>query len=227
MQKFNLELPFFPGLYESTLYNSDTSYWAIKNELEYYQDECGREELTEDDLDFDYDQYSKDIVDAFVEAWKNYAPEVVKSVVYTDMVSPRYYNFETDRIYADIELADDWKDVMRSFMDNNAEWLKQRIHDDWTSYDGFMSFMSNNFNDTRRDDEQPEYAWESDDYKSWYYHLFIKEDVRYISTMLGYMMYQENKNVRDDIIMSTLDGDVWPEGYVYVIADREKEKVSE
>ena len=34
--KVNIELPFFPGFYESDLMNSDTAYWAIKEELEYY-----------------------------------------------------------------------------------------------------------------------------------------------------------------------------------------------
>ena len=33
----DVELPFFPGYYESILYSSDDSYWGIKEEVEYYQ----------------------------------------------------------------------------------------------------------------------------------------------------------------------------------------------
>ena len=50
--KVNIELPFFPGFYESDLENSDTPYWAIKEELQYYQEECDTpcKELTESDI---------------------------------------------------------------------------------------------------------------------------------------------------------------------------------
>ena len=67
--KFNIELPFFPGFYESDLETSDTSYWAIKEELEYYQNDAYDnpderaiyEQLTEDDLEFDYQGYEEEV----------------------------------------------------------------------------------------------------------------------------------------------------------------------
>ena len=217
--KYNIELPFFPGLYESTLHNSDTSYWAIKEELEYYHNEyCseyGRgnvedqpfyEQLTEDDLDFNFKEYSEDIVANWVDAWKDNAPEIVLSVENEHMWSPRQYNFDTDRIYADVELRDDWKDVMRAFMVENEEWLVDRIRKDWTSYDGFMSFMSNG-------------------YDEWFDHLFEEEDERYISTMLGYMMYRKNENIRIDLEYITLE-DVYEGMYVF-ITDEGKQKIAD
>ena len=112
--RISIELPFFPGFYESALYNSDTSYWAIKEELEYY--------------------YQQDLL-----------PE--------------------------------------------------------TSYDGFCSFMEN-------------------DVDEWDNHLFFEEDCRYISTMLGYMMYRENKDVRDDLVMATLE-DIYAGSYVYILPESE------
>ena len=191
--KFNIDLPFFPGLYESYLYSSDDAYFAIKDELDYYHwDYCSEwgpgepeekqfyEQLTEDDLDFNFTDYSKDIVDAFVDVWKSHAPEIVLSIGEYHMWSPRMYNFDTDHIYADIELRDDWKDVMRGFMTENTDWLRDRIKKDWTSYDGFMSFMSNVLEE-----------WDS--------YLFEEEDERYIATMLGYMMYRENEEIIRDM----------------------------
>ena len=80
-------------------------------------------------------------------------------------------------------------------MDENKDWLRDRIKKDWTSYDGFASFMSNNFDDTSRDDDED--YWGD---KSWYFHLFSGDSDRwgcYISTIIGYMMYRENKNIRD------------------------------
>jgi len=216
---FNIELPFFPGFYESDLENSDTSYWAIKEEVEYYQREyCSDwgpgdkedapiyEQITEDDLDFDYKEYEKEVIDGFVLAWKEYAPEIVEGVEFTDMVSPKYYNFSTDRIFADVDLRDDWKEVMRAFMEENHDWLKDRIKKDWSSYDGFCSFMEN-------------------DIEEWDKMLFEEMDARYISTMLGYMMYRANKEIRNDLVMDALE-DVYAGQYVF-ITDEGKERLEE
>jgi len=207
--KYNIELPFFPGLYDSALYSSDTAYFAIEEELRYYREEyCteyGRgeiedapfyEQLTMDDLDFNFKEYSEEIVANWVQAWKDNAPEIVLSVENEHMWSPRYYNFDTDRIYADVELRDDWKDVMRNFIALNFDWLRDRIKKDWTSYDGFMSFMEN-------------------DVDEWPAHLFEDEDERYISTMLGYMMYFENKDIRERLVEITID-DVYEGMYVFI-----------
>ena len=204
--KVNIELPFFPGFYESDLKNCDTAYWAIKDELYYYQNECDTpcKELTEDDLDFNDAEYEKDVRDAWVDAFRENMPEIVLSIKNVEMTSPRYYNFETDRLWADIELADGWENVMRTFIKDNAEWLSTRIREDWESYDGFISFMEN-------------------DLDKWPEHLFDEKDGRYISTMIGYMMYLENKEIRDDLVISARE-DVYSGSYVF-LTDEGKEKV--
>jgi hypothetical protein len=219
--KINIELPFFPGFYESDLENSDTSYWAIKEELDYYRNDCETpcKELTEDDFDFNYSDYEKDVREQWVEGFRDNAPEFVVSVENVEMTSPKYYNFSTDKLWADIELKDGWEDDVRKFMDENADWLRKRIKDDWTSYDGFMSFMSNNFGDTSHDEDED--YWGGD--KSWYWHLFSGQSDRwecYISTIIGYMMYRKNKDVRNDMVMRALD-DVYAGSYVFITKDAE------
>lgn len=213
--KVNIELPFFPGFYESDLENSDTSYWAIKEELEYYQQDYAYNnpdeqaiysQLTEDDLDFNYKDYEKDVREAWVESFRGRVPDFVLSIGDVEMTSPKYYNFETDRLWADVELRDDWKDEMRHFIANNYDWLQKRIHDDWTSYDGFCFFMEN-------------------DVDEWDKMLFEEEDARYISTMLGYMMYHENSHLRDDLVMDALE-DIYAGSYVF-ITDEGEEKLQE
>ena len=221
--KVNIELPFFPGFYESDLENSDTSYWAIKEELDYYQNDCENpcKELTENDLDFDYKGYEEDVRNAWVDGFREHMPEMVLSLENVEMTSPKYYNFSTDKLWADIELKDGWEDDVRKFMDENADWLRRRIEDDWTSYDGFMSFMSNNFGDTSHDEDED--YWGD---KSWYWHLFSGKSDRfecYISVIIGYMMYRENKEIRNDLVMYALE-DVYAGSYVF-LTDEGKEKV--
>lgn len=225
---FRIELPFFPGFYESDLENSDTAYWAIKEELEYYQrdyaygdpeEQAIYEQMTEDDLEFDYEGYEEEVRNNWVDVWKINAPNIVLSVENVTMSSPRYYNFSNDKLYADVELSDDWQEKMRAFMQKNAEWLRERIADDWTSYDGFMSFMSNNFDNTAHDNDED--YWGN---KSWYWHLFSGQSDRwecYISVMIGYMMYQANKEIRNDLVMFALD-DVCAGSYVKISKEGEE-----
>lgn len=221
--KVNIELPFFPGFYESDLENGDTAYWAIREELQYYQEECDTpcKELTEGDLDFNYADYEKDVREQWVEGFREHKPEFVLSIENVEMTSPKYYNFSTDRLWADVELRDDWMDVVREFMVENADWLRERIKDDWTSYDGFMSYMSNNFDDLSHDEDED--YWGS---KSWYWHLFSGQSDRwecYISTIIGYMMYRENMEIRNDLVMFALD-DIYAGSYVF-LTDEGKEKM--
>jgi hypothetical protein len=147
---------------------------------------------------------------------------MVLSLENVEMTSPRYYNFETDRLWADVELKDGWEDDVRAFMTENADWLRERIKDDWTSYDGFMSFMSNNFDDLTHDKDGD--YWRGD--KSWYWHLFSGKSDRfecYISTIISYMMYRENKDIRNDLVMIALD-DVYAGSYVF-LTEEGKDKV--
>lgn len=221
--KVNIELPFFPGFYESDLENSDTSYWAIKEELDYYRNDCDTpcKELTESDLDFDYKGYEEDVRNAWVDGFRERMPEMVLSLENVEMTSPKYYNFSTDKLWADVELKDGWEDDVRKFMTENADWLRERIKDDWTSYDGFMSFMSNNFDNLAHDEDED--YWGD---KSWYWHLFSGKSDRfecYISVIIGYMMYRENKEIRNDLVMFALE-DVYAGSYVF-LTDEGKEKV--
>ena len=222
--KVNIELPFFPGFYESDLENSDTSYWAIKEELDYYQNDCENpcKELTENDLDFDYKGYEEEVRNAWVDGFRERMPEMVLSLENVEMTSPKYYNFSTDKLWADIELKDGWEDDVRKFMDENADWLRKRIEDDWTSYDGFMSFMSNNFDNLAHDEDED--SWSD---KSWYWHLFSGKSDRfecYISVIIGYMIYRENENVRNDLVMYALD-DVYA-GFYVSLTDEGQAKIN-
>lgn len=206
MNRFSFELPFFPGFYESTLHNSDTEYWTVKQEVEYYTRDLREEHpeyqgITEDDLEFDYKAYEKDVMDAFIVAFKGAAPDIVESVEFDELVSPKYYNFSTDRLFCWVTFAEDWKVVMRKFMDDNYGLLKNHIREVWSSRDGFWSFTSN-------------------DVDEWYGKIFDEEDPMYIGIMLGYMMrFVDGRDianeVSDTIIMDTLE-DIYDGSYVSI-----------
>ena len=69
----------------------------------------------------------------------------ITDVVVHDIVSPKYYNFSTDELYFDLIVDENFTEnlaqkVENEFYDNGlAKFLK----DNYTSYDGFMSFTAN------------------------------------------------------------------------------------
>jgi len=204
--KTNIQLNFFDGLYDSPYESSDTEYYAIHEEIDYINNDLlGEDIATEDDFEFNYNERHSDIVDAFTEAWKSHAPEVVLEVSNPVLDSPKYYNFRNDEIYADVELADNWQDTFTKFMEENHDWLKQRISDDWTSYDGFASFMSN-------------------DIKEWSHYLFEEQDKRYIGVLITYMMLLNEPDIHDELIYETME-DIYDSNYIIIVNKDLEEKI--
>lgn len=184
MAKINIEIPFFPGFYESHLYNSDSLYCEVNDNLDEYKDRFEDDTLTANDLDLDFDEYKKDCCKSFVDAFYDMSPDFVKGAEFAEMSSPKYYNFETDKVYANVEFEDDWKEKILSFMDVNKDWLTERIREDWSDRDGFWSFLDNRF--------------------QYWYEMFQEEndddvDTRYISTMIAYILLKGNEEIRWDL----------------------------
>lgn len=67
-------------------------------------------------------------------------------LVFETMTSPREYNFQTDRLFADVPLKVMRELFKRSAADNHAK-LSHVIRQRFTSRDGFSSFYSNNLAD--------------------------------------------------------------------------------
>ena len=189
-KNFEIQLPFFCGFYESPLYNCDTLYWeTTENEMEYWRDRFDDETLTADDLDIDFPRFTEECAKAYMDAFFNNAdcPGFIKSMEFSKIVSPSYYNFETDRLFVNVEFEEDWRDKVKTFMDENKEWLTERIKKDWSSRDGFFSFMDNT-------------------YEGWFDELQMDDaDERYIGVMIGYIMYCANEDIYDDLITDTLE----------------------
>ena len=181
----DVELPFFPGFYNSFLELEDSDIDEEINYLnEYYP--CDKE-ITYDDLDIDYDAHQKVMVDCFVEAFEEYLPSWVKSIEMPELDSPKEYNFRTDKIYVTATLTDDWKEQMQEFVKENREWLTKRIKDDWSDRSGFWSFIKN-------------------DIDAFLMNLY-ELDSRYVSIMMGYAieLKNENEDMYDMLTNETLE----------------------
>jgi len=191
----NIYLPFFPGFYESIYSNSDTGYNAIYEDMDYLREMYPGAEIN--DFNFDYKRFEAAIVDKFVEAFKGYKPAFVEGIEFESLYSPRYYNYDTDRIYCNIELSDDWKNQAKEFIARNYDTLKERIRRDWSPYDGFISFIEN-------------------DIEAFRVELLDNEKPLYVQILLQYVMEYENggyDKIFDSLFYDTME-DIYDTEYI-------------
>lgn len=95
-------------------------------------------ELAEDFFDHvDYNEVNKKYAKAFVEA---FSKEFNISLEFEELVSPKFYNFESDRIFAKISRSD----VVKMLWKVKGKPLKAMAEQQFTSRPGFASFYSNN-----------------------------------------------------------------------------------
>ena len=62
------------------------------------------DDVTSDDFDIEWDEYRKDCCKEYIESFLECCPDFVESAEYSELVSPAYYNFETDKLYANVVL---------------------------------------------------------------------------------------------------------------------------
>ncbi len=180
----DVELPFFYGFYNTIFENNYDVDEAIYEESTYHNTELGQHTVY-GDFEFDSNSYRNVIVECFTDAIRNHLPDWVEAIESPELWSPRYYNFQTDKIYVTLTLTDDWRNKVVDFFEKNAEWLRKRIKEDWTSRSGFTSFMEN-------------------DYDLFMEHTMCEEPL-YISTILQYTIELNEEKETDDMYEEITD----------------------
>ena len=107
----------------------------------------------------DYKKIHEAAARSIADAWYGAANEEVGfdlGLTFDEMVSPREYNFTTDRIFMSIPRNSVAKLFRISRAENHTK-LREAIKDRFTSYDGFRSFYSNDLNDWLR---KPLSSWD-------------------------------------------------------------------
>lgn len=148
----NCILPFFPGFYGSIFDIGDIEYYQADSEYEWFVDVIGDENAEKVNLspnDFkaskeQINEYMVGICESFVEAVNDYLPEWVENIKYVGLDSPRYYNYRNDEIICDITLSNGWEEMVEEFIKEYKEELREDIKEQWSSLDGFLSFVNNN-----------------------------------------------------------------------------------
>ena len=112
IEYYNWSTRIFDGFYESTLYNSDTEY-NLNNILQDDENEA--------EYELDFKSYTEAVADFAVELLKDYCindNNIINSMTYKRLSSPRYYNFDTDKLVIDIEYNEV---LLLEYIENNKK----------------------------------------------------------------------------------------------------------
>lgn len=148
----------FPGFYESLFCNSDEfidDEYEIKGELEELISSKNFE------VSYEYDDFDKYEIDVGKTYMRNYVDKLIEvlpdnikednSFLFeineesTEITSPKYYNYETDKAWVKVKTNLKTLELIKEHglgLDDTEKYIKQHF----TSYDGFISFVSNDIN---------------------------------------------------------------------------------
>jgi len=138
--------PIFNGFYNTIWEYDETSIIEAINYNREKNNINGK--INFEHLEIDYKQYEKDISKTICEAVQDNLSEYIISIEYQGVYNPKEYNFKTDSINCIIEPNID--NIKKFIYDNKAkfiEFLKNR----YTSFDGFISYYSNDFETWQED----------------------------------------------------------------------------
>ena len=148
MNKLESTIP-FDGFYESFI-NADIDH-EIEIDTEYYSElydlnESEEELLCNSFLNINsykfYNQIAKDYTNFYIDALNERLKGFTLKATYKCFESPREYNFETDRIFIEIE-ENHCIEFIEHIVKNYKKEIEKKIQDMFTSRSGFISFYKN------------------------------------------------------------------------------------
>lgn len=147
------EVPGFWGFYCSAYTeNSDLEYFFFDDyeSLDSHTKELYKEFMNRK-ADYSYDDdFLNNVCKTYIENFDNNMREVIKSwgtSEFTLLQMPRYYNFETDRVFAKMIFGEDVENEIQDYLESHKEQFAEYIRKRFTSYDGYFSNYSNDIND--------------------------------------------------------------------------------
>jgi hypothetical protein len=130
--------PLFPGFYNTVFEPCE------ENEIYSHNQEHGTD-LCYDDFEWDYPDYEERVASAFVERFEREFKDIMPvDIKFQRVVSPKEYNFRNDSINIEVDMD---FDKFMQVVNDNKESIREYIHEQYTSRDGFISWHSNDVED--------------------------------------------------------------------------------
>lgn len=191
----------FPGFYES-IFNGSDDFFDEEYELQADLLEIVDDEKLEVYYEYEnFDEYKKDVSKKYLKYYVEKIIDCLPSKIFNadyfkfkiiddedniEVISPKYYNYETDSCYCLVETNIETLQELKNFGLRNEEDVQEYLINHFTSYDGFCSFISNDI----------EY-WKQLDIKEYV------EETRYLIALLDMIIALNDSNGFDEIKLST------------------------
>lgn len=147
--KLKTYLPLFNGFYNTIWDNTDRLEDLFYSEIEDTKlaKKCLDNYIESDDYQIDYKNYEIEVVK---EACNVIEKELVKlgvieALKYEALIQPKYYNYSNDSVNIEIIINKNNIEAIKNILNNNKDFFIKEVKDNFTSYDGFTSYYSNNF----------------------------------------------------------------------------------
>ena len=137
-KEINTYLPVFTGFYEGIYEPDETSEIDYINEL---RNEKNLKNIDYDNCEFDYDNYYLDISSQLCDILEDELSKFVYKIEFKKIESPKFYNYSNDKIDCIIKPK---KQAILNYIKKHKTEFKKYLKDNYTSYDGFISFYDNN-----------------------------------------------------------------------------------
>lgn len=147
-----------PGFYESWInpMNNGLEEMAIEDAIDEDEGYIKHKKGDHYNVEYDFKEYTKEVSSRINDLFLNKINEIVANIqfepkikklftkVSEELDSPREYNFSTDRAFIKVEVSkNNLIKVIQWIYENYYDELKIAIKEDFTSYDGFLSFYPN------------------------------------------------------------------------------------
>jgi hypothetical protein len=178
--KIKTFLPLFPGFYE-TIFQLNTEDFESENGVDF------------DDLEIDYKEYEKDVVNDFAGIIESNCP-FIKSVKVEEIISPKYYNYSNDSVNVEIDVN---CNQLAKYMRENREKLAGYIKKRYSPGPGFIPYYS---------DDVSDWEIETKGFRS------LAKNGHYLGALLDFYFYNESFDywIAYDLL------EVYPDSYIEI-----------
>jgi len=144
MESVQSYLPLFSGFY-NTIWDCDSLEDSEIFNINQERKLNGKDEIEYDKIQFDFKEYKTQVSYYLIEKIKTYLSEnnFINDIIFEEIISPKFYNYSNDSINVTYKLSKDNINNINRFLIENIEDFKDYININYSSYDGFISFHSN------------------------------------------------------------------------------------
>jgi hypothetical protein len=141
MNTIKTHLPIYSGNYGTIWEDAPREEYEVEN-INELRAEKNLKPIEFDDIEFDYETFYNELSELITNEVEFQLKDYVHSIKYLKLNSPKYYNYSNDSI--ECEIAPNMEAIKEYINKHQKEW-SQYLKDNYTSYDGFYSFHSNDY----------------------------------------------------------------------------------